>query len=256
MTEGYLEGDPAPHPVVESPEIDLTASIPSATEFESLAKTDPIAFLRASLLRYRKEIHGYRATLVKQERLHGRLGPAETIAVAFRENPFSVLLTWKSAPAGMADRGLYVAGQNDGKTLARGKLMHVIHRRDPYGPDAKAASRYAMPEFGIGKGTERTLVAWQAAKARGNLKVEYLGIKAVPEAGGAECYVLRRTCEPAEEDGVVAVEVSFDTARWLQVANVLTAANDQRIGAYYFRDLVLNPEFPKDQFDSNSLRRD
>ena len=60
--------------------------------------------------------------------------------------------------------------------------------------------------------------------------------------------MLKRTCDPPEEDGVVSVEVAFDVENWLQIANVLTAANNQRVGAYYFRDIVLNPAFSPDQF--------
>src|SRR5437764_1302308 len=81
-------------------------------------------------------------------------------------------------------------------------------------------------------------------------------VRAVPEAGGAECYVLRRTCDPPEEDGVVTVEIAVDTEHWLQVANVLTAAGGRRVGAYYFRDLVLNPEFPPGQFEKAALLAD
>ena len=62
---------------------------------------------------------------------------------------------------------LYVAGQNDGFALARGKYLHLVHRRDPFGAEAMSAGRYALPEFGLGKGTERTLRAWQAAQGRG-----------------------------------------------------------------------------------------
>ncbi|HEY1378492.1 MAG TPA: DUF1571 domain-containing protein, partial [Gemmataceae bacterium] len=250
LSQGYFDA-PVPHePPPPPPVLDPTAELPSADRLESLAWSDAPAFLRAALLRYRKEVRGYRATLVKQERLNGKLGPTETIAVAFREDPFTVLLAWQSPPAGMADRALYVAGQNGGKALARGKILHIVHHRDPYSADAMAAGRYALPEFGLAKGTERTLAAWQAAADRGRLKVEYLGVKPVAEAGDVPCYVLRRTCDPPEEDGVVTVEVSFDTDHWLQVGNVLTAGGNQRVAAYYFRDLVLNPDFPPAQFDA------
>ncbi len=255
LSQGYFDA-PVPHdPPPESPVLDTTAALPSAEQLESLARTDPPAFLRACLLRYRKEVRGYRATLVKQERLKGKLGPVETIAVAFREEPFSVLLVWKSPPAGMADRALYVAGQNGGKALARGKVFHLIHHRDPYSADAMDAGRYALPEFGLAKGTERTLAAWQAAADRGALKTEYLGIRPVAEAGGVPCHVLRRTCDPPE-DGVATVEVSFDTDHWLQVGNVLTAGDGQRVAAYYFRDLILNPDFPPNQFDAAAVKGD
>jgi hypothetical protein len=236
--------------------LDGPDDLPSTGQLERLARTDPIGFLRSTLLRYRREVRGYRVVLQKQERLNGKVGPVETLDVCFREEPFSALLKWRGPSVGMADRVLYVAGANNGQILARGKLLHLIHSRDPYSADARAAGRYPLPEFGLAKGTERTLTAWQAAKGRGNLKTEFLGVRTIPEAGGAKCYVLRRTCDPPEDDGIAAAEVAFDTEHWLQVANVLKGPDGQLVGAYYFRDLVLNPDFPPGQFERAALSRD
>jgi hypothetical protein len=254
LTRGYFESVPEHPQEPEPPVIDTTASLPAGDQLSSLARTDPPGFLRACLLRYRKEVQGYRATLQKQERLNGKLGPWELLAVDFREQPFSVFLTWKSSPAGMADRALYVDGENGGKALARGKILHLVHHRDPYSADATNASRVALPEFGMAKGTERTLAAWEHAAARGTLRVEYLGILPVSEVGGVPCHILRRTCDPPEEDGVVTTEMSFDVVHWLQVGNVLTGAGNEPIAAYYFRDLVLNPLFAPNEFDVRAMK--
>ncbi len=254
LSLGYFDTPVEHEPPPESPVLDTSVPLPSVDKLESLARTDPIGFLKDCLIRYRKEVHGYYATLQKQERLSGRLGPVETIRVAFREEPLSVLMAWTSPPAGMADRALYVAGQNGGKALARGKIMHLIHHRDPYSADAKNASRYALPEFGIAKGTERSLAAMERAKSHGTLKVEYLGIRPVAEAGNVPCYVLRRTCNPPEEDGITVVEYDVDTSHWLQVGTALTAAGDQPVASYYFRDVQLNPTFPPNQFDPKAVK--
>jgi hypothetical protein len=232
------------------------ADLPTPGQLERLARSDVIAFLRACLARYQRDVHGYRATLQKQERLGGKLGPVEVLDVAFREEPFSVLLRWRGPSAGLHDRVLYAAGQNGGQALARGKILGLVHSRDPYSPDARAAGRYPLPEFGLRWGTVRTLTAWQAAQGRGNLQVEYLGKRRVAEAGNAECYVLRRSMDPPEDDGVAVAEVAFDTEHWLQVANVLTAPGGGLVAAYYFRDIVLNPEFPPGQFERAALTRD
>jgi hypothetical protein len=229
---------------------------------EELARTDPVAFLRACAERYRREARGFTAVLQKHEFLDGRLGPVEEVEVAFRDEPHSVFMKWRGEAAGRGDRALYVEGANGGQMLARPKgraarfLVGGVVARDPFGPDARAAGRYPLPEFGLLKATERTLVAWAAAARRGALHTEYLGIRRVYEAGGVECYVLRRTCDPPEEDDIAVVEVAFDTARWLQVANVLTAPGGRLVGAYYFRDVRLNPEFPPDQFDRAALLRE
>jgi hypothetical protein len=248
---------PLPEPVT-SAEYD---ALPTPQEMEKLARTDVLAFLRASIRRYDKEVYGYTATLEKQEFLNGKLNPPEVVEVAFREEPFSVFMKWKTTPVGRADRALYVEGANDGKTLARpaggvARFLVGIVARDSDGPDARSAGRYPLPEFGLKKGTERTLAAWTDAQKHGHLKFEYLGKRVIAEAGKKECYVLRRTCEPPAEDGIVTVEVAFDTEHWLQVANVLTAERGRKVGSYYFRDIVLNPEFPPDQFDRAAMTKD
>ncbi len=247
---------PVPEPVTFEED-----ALPTPAEMEKLARTDAPAFLRACIRRYEKEVRGYTAVLEKQEFLNGKLGPVEVVEVAFRDDPFSVLMKWKTSPAGRADRALYVEGANDGKTLARpanraARFLVGVVARDSDGPDARSAGRYPLPEFGLKKGTERTLAAWSAAQKRGELKVEYLGVRAIQEAGKKECYVLRRTCDPPAEEGIVSVEVAFDTEHWQQVANVLTAERDRKVGSYYFRDIVLNPEFPPDQFDKSALTKD
>ena len=254
LTQGYFESTPPHDPPPESPVLDTSVAPPSADQLEYLARTDPVGFLRACLLRYRREVNGYVCTLQKQERLNGTLGPVETITVGFREEPFSVLLIWQTPPAGMADRALYVAGQNAGKALARGRYLHIVHHRDPYSSEAMSASRYALPEFGMAKGTERSIDAWEKAAANGKLHVEYVGLRPVVEVGSVPCYVLHRTCDPPEEDGVAAVEVYVDTKNWLQVGNVLKSTSGERIAAYFFSNVSLNPTFAADQFDAKAVK--
>jgi hypothetical protein len=253
---------PASRGPVPEADVHLGDALPSAKQLEELARNDAIAFLKSCVLRYEKEVQGYQAVLVKQEFVNGKLNPVETVDVWFRDDPYSVLMRWQGECPGRADRALYVRGANDDKTLAHPKnraarmLVGEVVARDTDGPDARAASRYSLREFGLRKGTERTLAAWDAARKRGTLHVEYLGIQPVAECGTRPCYVLRRTCNPPEEDGIVHVEVAFDVENWLQISNVLTAAGGRRVAAYFFRDIILNPTFSPDQFERVALTRD
>lgn len=252
----------APRAPVPEAEINPDDALPTAERFVELARTDPIAFLKASILRYQREVRGYQAVLYKQEFIGGTLHPFETIDVAFQDEPYGLVLRWRGLCIGRADRVLYVKGANGDKMLARPKnraarmLVGDVVARDTDGADARAAGRYSLREFGLKKGSERTLAAWEAAQKRGNLRVEYLGIKPIADCNNRPCHVLKRTCNPPEEDGVVDVEVAFDAENWLQIANLLTASDGRRIGAYYFRDIVLNPRFGADQFERSALTRD
>jgi hypothetical protein len=252
---------PADLPVPAAPVAEVQddgSALPDDAGLERLAHTDPVAFLEACLRRYDREVHGYRVTLHKHERLEGKLPPPEVIDVAFREKPFSVLFDWREG-AGRAQRTLYVRGENDDKLLVRpaGWRFHVagIVTRDPEGPDARAAGRYPLPGFGIKIGTQRVLTSWQEARKRGELHVEYVGRQRVPELGNRMCHVLRRQpyARP-EEDGITSLVMYVDVETWLQVGTVLEGDNGL-IGEYFFRDVRLNPEFPAETFTRQTLEK-
>jgi hypothetical protein len=250
--------DPPPPAAPVAAVLDDGSPLPDDAGLERLARKDPVAFLEACLRRYEREVHGYRATLRKQERLEGKLHEPELIEVAFQEKPFSVLFDWREG-AGRAQRTLYVRGENNDQLLVRpaGWRFHVagIVTRDPEGSDARAAGRYPLTLFGIKIGTQRVLSSWQAARKKGELHVAYLGRQRVPEAGNRLCHVLRRDpyARP-EEDGITHLTLYVDVETWLQVGTVLTGA-DGPIGEYWFRDLRLNPKFPPETFTRQALEK-
>jgi hypothetical protein len=232
--------------------------LPDDAKMESLAKSDPVAFFRQCLRRYDREVTGYTCTLVKTERLDGKVQPEETIAVWFREEPFSALLEWEKN-ARLAKRSLYVKGQNNDKLLVlpNGRILSLagVVSRDPDGPSAKSSSRYPQTEFGIKIGTERTVNDWEAAKARNALHVDYLGPKKVPEVGDRVCYVFHRShYDKPEQDGIIDATMYIDKDTWLQVGSVLKS-DDGLVGQYFFRDIKLNPDFKPDTFTRKGLNR-
>jgi hypothetical protein len=231
---------------------------------EMLPDPDPIAFLRKALERYDREVRGYRVTLRKQERIDGKLRSPEKIEVQFRESPFSVHFRWVAGNDRLADKALYVKGENQNKLIAvpRGVLGTLASwtgkravERDVDGEDARRSGRYPLSEFGFKIATQRVLKSWEKARADKALKVEYLGVFLVPQAGDRLCYKLRRTCfAQPEEDGVAEVIFFFDRENWLQVGSILLDGRGQLIGEYYFSNLELNPQFRVGQFERATLR--
>ncbi|OAI53169.1 hypothetical protein AYO44_16250 [Planctomycetaceae bacterium SCGC AG-212-F19] len=238
---------------------DTGAALPSAAEMEKLARTDPVAFLENCIRRCVREVKGYSLTLQKQENIAGKIQPSEIVQVHFREKPHSVFFNWVEG-ARLAERVLYVEGENDGKMLARpkGGLARIVAgdvtAREVNGPDARNSARYTMDQFGFKKSTERTLLSWKTARDAGTLNVEYLGRSKVKEVGDKECYILKRIAKEPENDGVKESLYYFDSDTWLQVGVVLKDDKGLLIGSYYFRDLKLNPEFKKDQFTPAALK--
>lgn len=240
------------------PEAIRTEDVAGAGDLEKLAQSDPVAFLEKCLDRYRSDVKGYRCTFHKQERIGGKLNKPEEIDLCFRENPHSVCMIWKNG-ARLAERSLYVEGQNNNKILVRpnGSVRRLaagdVVERDVTGDDARQSGRYTLDQFGIRKSTERVVAAWKAAKANGTLNVAYKGMEKVPMTGNRACFHLHRVCASPENDGVMEHTLYVDTETWLPIASRVVGKNKELIGEYLFRDLKLNPEFDAEQFSRSAV---
>src|SRR5262249_8161213 len=76
------------------PDADKDGKLPSQSEMGKLAGSNPVAFLKACLARYNREVKGYSLIFQKQERIGGKLEKKELLDVKFREKPFSVYMRW------------------------------------------------------------------------------------------------------------------------------------------------------------------
>ena len=67
----------------------------------NLAKTNHIALHEYCLDNYGRSYRDYTCTLIKQERISGKLGAEQEMSVKFKESPFSVAMKWTiESPAG------------------------------------------------------------------------------------------------------------------------------------------------------------
>lgn len=249
--------------IVGRPSLDAPAPKSQTPKtFAELCRGDPVEAVATSMRKYQAEVESYACTLRLQERINGKLRNPEAIECEFRESPFAVRMHWIGASEG-AETMLYVAGENQDMFLvvpaspAAKKLLNVMNRtyarRRLDSSDAKAASRYPPDEFGIYRGTARVYDAWSAAKKRGALRTEYLGLQPVPELDGKPCHAVRRTCLSPEEDGLTQVTIQFDPDTLLQVGAVLMAENEL-IGRYHFADVRLNVRIPAERFSPDGLK--
>jgi hypothetical protein len=257
-------------PATPAPALAKCGDLPTPERFVELAKTDPLAMLNASMSRYRCEVKGYVCTMHKQERVKGTLGPVEIIRIAFRDDPFAVLMTWQEG-AGLATATLYAKGENKGNLKAKTPLG--VSDSDPNGFFARNSSRFSIQDFGIYRGTLRTYTVWKRAADAGRLKTEYLGTKPVPELSGRVCHMIRRTVDPPEVDNfsmadtdlrtpekfpkeaIGQVTIMIDAETWLHVGSDIRHPDGSLIAAYYFRDLEMNPTFDRGQFLPDVLKK-
>ncbi len=238
--------------------------VPSVSEFEHMLQTNPVAAFEASLARLQRDVRGYTCVLQKQERLGGKLSEVDIIRHAVREEPFATTMHWEQG-GGAAKATLYVRGENGGRMKVKSKYF-ITTNTDPNGVLPRNSSRYSIEDAGIHHGTLRTYRKWKTACDRGDLQVEYQGRKTVPELGGRECYVLQRTIPAGEVDNFrmadreprsakdfpneafTQVTIYFDCETWLQTGSVIQRADGSLMGAYWFRDVVVNPMFSPTQF--------
>lgn len=228
--------------------------LPTEVQMDKLAKSNPVAFLKACLARYNRDVKAYSLIFQKQERIGGKLEKKELLEVKFREKPFSVYMRWLEG-ARLAARVIYVKGENDDKMLVKptGIGSFLIVSRDPEGPDARKSGRYTLKQFGLKKGLQRSLYGFEEDQKAGKLDVKYLGREKVKEAGGRTCWVLKRIYNKPDEDGVAWQTLYIDTEDWLMVGTILKDDKGRLLAEYWFRDIKINPEFGKDQFTRKAL---
>jgi hypothetical protein len=237
-------------------------SLPSRAQMDTLAKNDPISFLKYCLRRQEREVSSYSLTLQKQERINGKLEKKEIIEVHFKEKPHSVFFQWKSGQR-LAQRALYVTGENNGMLVVKpagigGAFLKSVER-DPEGKDARSSGRYTLKEFGLQLGLRHTLGTWEKAKEQKALHVEYLGKQKIKELERRECYVFKRSrFKEPEGDGVTEQMAYVDAETWLLTGSILRGGEEGAkdrplIAEYYFRDIRLNPKFKEDQFTRKAI---
>jgi hypothetical protein len=251
-TSSAPDGNPEPPPVT----IDQTGALPDAAGMDKLAATDPVAFLEDCIRRYDRDVKGYSATLYKHERIDGTLYPPEVLQVRFCEQPFSVWLHWLEGER-RAKTALYVAGANDNKIIVQPTGLTALLGTMQLAVDsplARASGRYTMDQFGLEKGTLRTLSGWVEAQRRGGLHVEYLGKKTVAETGGQLCYCFHRIYDQPSPNGVDDLILYIDVKNWLQVGSIVKDKDGNLVAEYYFRDIQLNPKFKPEQFSPASVK--
>lgn len=258
-----------------------------AEQFAKLAQTDVVAALAAGLAGYEKEATGFRATLAKRERVGGKLRDPEVVRLLAtgdvpgpdKKTHIRVRMVWDQGGVvdgfGNAVRGsLYVEDKApDQMVIYRPSALLKEFSVPNKSGLARDASRYCIKDAGLYRSMLRTYAAWKKRQDAGELNVTYLGRRAVPEVGGRECFVAKRTCKTVEadpfaldeqpptdpkvvdRDGFSEVTLYIDAERRLQVGTVLRRADGELVGEYYFRDVELvKAEFPSDTFTPAALR--
>ena len=99
-----------------------------------------------------EKLQDYSATLVKRERINGKVAEYEYLFAKVRHNPFSVYLCFLGPPALKGREVIYVEGQNNGKMWGHGTGVQAALGWIKLAPDgiiAMRGQRYPLTEIGI-----------------------------------------------------------------------------------------------------------
>jgi hypothetical protein len=129
------------------------------------------------LAQLRTTIKDYSATVVKRERIDGKLGEHQYIFAKIRHEPFSVYLYFLAPDEVKGQEVIYVEGRNDGNMLAHAgsgvRAMVGTVSLKPNGAMAMQGNRYAITEIGVENLAKRLVEVAEHDKQFGECDVQF-----------------------------------------------------------------------------------
>ena len=125
----------------------------------------------------RGKIKDYSCTVVKRERIDGKLGEHEYMFAKVRHEPFSVYLYFLAPDTVKGQEVIWVEGQNDGNMLAHAgsgvRAMVGTVSLKPNGALAMQGNRYAVTEIGVENLARRLVEVAEHDKQFGECEVNF-----------------------------------------------------------------------------------
>jgi hypothetical protein len=129
------------------------------------------------LAQLRANVKDYSCTMVKRERVDGKLCEHQYIFAKIRHEPFSVYLYFLAPDDVKGQEVIYVAGSNDGNMLAHAgsgvRAMVGTVSLKPDGALAMQGNRYAVTEIGVENLAKRLVEVAQHDKQFGECEVNF-----------------------------------------------------------------------------------
>ncbi len=129
-----------------------------------------------ALANIQTNIHDYSATMVKRERIDGKLNDTEYMFIKIRHQPFSAYTYFKAPENLKGQEAIYVEGKNDNNMMAHGVGIRKLVGTLPLKPDGTIAmqnQRYPITEIGILNLTKRLIEVAEQDKNFGECEVKF-----------------------------------------------------------------------------------
>lgn len=130
----------------------------------------------AGLERIENSIHDYQCTLVKRERISGKLLEHEFMEAKIRHKPFSVYLAFTNPASVRGREVLFVEGQNNNNLMAHegGALLKLVTvNLNPTSSLAMRNNRYPITEIGVKNLVERLIEVAKEDMQYGECEVKF-----------------------------------------------------------------------------------
>ncbi len=127
-------------------------------------------------LKIAEKIQDYSATMVKRERIDGKVNDPEYMFVKVRHKPLSVYMCFLKPDHLKGQEVIWVQGQNNGKLWGHGTGMRKVFGTvplDPTGPVAMKGNRYPITEVGIQNLVRRLIEEGEKDTQYGECEVKY-----------------------------------------------------------------------------------
>ncbi len=158
--------------MVASPQAGIPAAQPNEHPLMPVLR-----WATSGIVQMRDNIRDYSATLVKRERINGKLNDYEYLFVKIRHKPFSVYIGFLGPASLKGQEVIYVDGLNNGNMWAhttgvRDTLVGTVSLR-PDGMFAMQGQRYPLTEIGLVNLTHRLVEVGQQDASYGECEVKF-----------------------------------------------------------------------------------
>jgi hypothetical protein len=229
----------------------------------SPVETPPNEHPLAPVLRWAKEglpaieaLNDYSATLVRRERVRGKLSGYEYLAIKIRHHPFSVYALFQAPASVKGQEVIYIAGQNEGNMWAHKARMAVTMSIHPEGIVAMSGRNYPLTEIGLVNLVRRLAEVGQEDVNYDGCEVKYFTQAKVSQR---PCTVIQ-VVHPARRDvfrfhlarvfvdDELKVPIRYEAYDWPREPG----GQPELLEEYTYLDLKLNNGFTDEEFSTQN----
>ncbi len=224
----------------------------ATAELERLAKTDHVALLELCLKHVKANYGDYTCTLLKQERIRGKLLSEQEIHVKFMAEPFSVAMAWTPETAPMGDRALYVQGKYNNNMLVRptsAALRFLCNPaiRNPECDEVMKSTLRPITQFGFENSLQSLIDVYKEARENKECEESFGGYQKVCDR---PVLVLVRYLPPRKDYPAHKTLTYIDMEYLVPIGIVGYGwnADDELLCSYIYKDLKFNVGLDEDDF--------